>query len=110
MRSRGPALELVFAPDRLAAAELSTIARDASSEALYLDALEERRAVRVRSEIAYELSAAEARGLVARGSLPPDSPSRSPRTRGDPRVPRCECRLDATPATSSRARRRTSNG
>ena len=70
VRSRGPALELVFAPHRLAATELSTIARDPSSEALYLDALEERRAVRVRSEIAYELSAAEARGLVARGSLP----------------------------------------
>ena len=34
-------------PQRLAAAEVTTIARDTSSEALYLDALEERRAVRV---------------------------------------------------------------
>ncbi|MEC8511786.1 MAG: transglutaminase-like domain-containing protein [Planctomycetota bacterium] len=70
VRSRGPALELVFAPHRLVAVELSTIARDALSEALYLDALEERRSVRVRSEIAHELSVAEARTLVARGSLP----------------------------------------
>lgn len=70
VRSRGPALELVFAPQRLAAAEVSTIARDTSSEALYLDALEERRAVRVRSSLPHELSASEARELVARGSLP----------------------------------------
>lgn len=70
VKSRGPALELVFAPQRLEAAEVSTIARDTSSEALYLDALEERRAVRVRSSLPHELSASEARELVARGSLP----------------------------------------
>ncbi|MEE2939960.1 MAG: hypothetical protein VX460_06220, partial [Planctomycetota bacterium] len=51
VRSRGPALELVFAPHRMAAVELPTIARDASCEALDLDALDQRQAVRVRSEI-----------------------------------------------------------
>lgn len=70
--SRGPQLELVFGPHRIEGVELPTIARDEASEALYLDALGERRSVRVRSAVAHELTVDQARNLVARESLPAD--------------------------------------